>query len=705
MSKARLPTQRDVTDAIQFISDTWLSNPELLSTENRQQVQDLHRLQFASLGDSQAVMNMRSTEEGREFIDGWESNAVTLQQLYADYNEKFPDELLLSVSPDTAPVSTTTSRRHLIRFRNLCVYMGSRTRITTGEIRKFLCTTAEGREDLKAAGFRAISTEGRNGAHKVAHWIVDEGQLLRLLVHHCANSADELPVDLLNRIHYEVDHLDPKQYHGKPGILTDADVIANFALVPRWLNGVQQWKDGYGSGKIGYIGTVGHNIFRLYRVALSVGQPSTAQALRHLNHLFVHSDVCHRDDVHRDVWNAIGLGRSTKGFEGQSKIAIAGFRTNVAFNGRRISSYYTRRLQADVDADMQASAAPKEVEDDGPSIVDVSTAAAGPSSAMMIEEATKPAKPNARPKPTASTRKRPVAALDESSEDDGPCDDVVDGHTAEHTEPVEQNRVSVDTSTIESNANCRTSVITSIALDLASTTCKAASTSSIYMLDKKAEPPTETPMEAPGRRSSTQRHGFEDLGEDTLGLIFDHLPLHDLLNFKIICRVWRRQIRRAIKRGNDVSRLEVQYRRFASANAALIALNPDTRFHKRLVASKCKCLLKIWPELASSDDRHYVNDPEGLLSLLMRRMQPRLLQESPRFVQRDGCKTLCIFADVYGCDTDALATFVLACRAAGLEASAFVFDYKGLSSSRGLPSKKLREYVDCRRGKLAGVFI
>ena len=46
----------------------------------------------------------------------------------------------------------------------------------------------------------AIPATGRDGATSVTHWIIDQSQLIRLLRRHHANSADELPVELLNLI-------------------------------------------------------------------------------------------------------------------------------------------------------------------------------------------------------------------------------------------------------------------------------------------------------------------------------------------------------------------------------------------------------------------------------------------------------------------------------------------------------------------------
>jgi hypothetical protein len=79
---------------------------------------------------------------------------------------------------------------------------------------------------------------------------------------------------------------------------------------------------------------------------------------------------------------------------------------------KRSHRLYTKK--GTIEAAMSSSAVAVEAS------VGVSTAAAGPSSAMMTEEVTEPAKPDARPKPTASTRKRPVAAIESSSdEEDG----------------------------------------------------------------------------------------------------------------------------------------------------------------------------------------------------------------------------------------------------------------------------------------------
>ena len=94
----------------------------------------------------------------------------------------------------------------------------------------------------------------------------------------------------------------------------------------------------------------------------------------------------------------------------------------------------------------------------------------------------------------------------------------------------------------------------------------------------------------------------------------------------------------------------------------------------------------------------------------MNRMQTRLLTKSLRFLQSNDRDELCIFSDVYGCDTGDLLEFVFQCKSAGVEARAFEFDYPGTSFSGGyVPPKRFKErdsgYPQYYRGKIAGVFI
>ena len=188
--------------------------------------------------------------------------------------------------------------------------------------------------------------------------------------------------------------------------------------------------------------------------------------------------------------------------------------------------------------------------------------------------------------------------------------------------------------------------------------------------------------------------------------------MQDLLRLKTVCRMWYSQIKRAIKDGNDACRFAIQHRRFPSAKDALLALDGGKRFQQHLVSRKCKLILKAWPQMTRPSDKYcFYNKPASLLwDMLMNRMQTRLLTKSLRFLQSNDRDELCIFSDVYGCDTGDLLEFVFQCKSAGVEARAFEFDYPGTSFSGGyVPPKRFKErdsgYPQYYRGKIAGVFI
>ena len=84
----------DVGSCIRF-SNTWLSDPQTFSESERNELRQLHRLQFCPVGDAPTVVNFGKSEEGKAVVDGWESNAVTLDQLYAAHHKENPDQLLL----------------------------------------------------------------------------------------------------------------------------------------------------------------------------------------------------------------------------------------------------------------------------------------------------------------------------------------------------------------------------------------------------------------------------------------------------------------------------------------------------------------------------------------------------------------------------------------------------------------------------------
>ena len=88
----------------------------------------------------------------------------------------------------------------------------------------------------------------------------------------------------------------------------------------------------------------------------------------------------------------------------------------------------------------------------------------------------------------------------------------------------------------------------------------------------------------------------------------------------------------------------VKYKRFTSAHDAFMTLDAS-RLEKRLIASKCKRLLKILPEMVRVNDKYWVSeDPPSLLwELFMNRMQTQLLTKSIRLLQPNQSKKICVF--------------------------------------------------------------
>jgi hypothetical protein len=235
--------------------------------------------------------------------------------------------------------------------------MGAKT--STADVRRMLCTTDGGCADLVAAGFVAIPTAKRYPTGCLGepnHWIVDKAQLRRLLRHHHATSVDDLPSSLLSRVAYQIDHLDPSQYYGTRDALNTGDVMSNYALTPRWLNGLAQWKNGFCSAKIAYIGFVGYQLFRLFRVATSRG-PEVA------NRVNVALDQLHRkgtapSNVVDSAFTAIGELHGSESLKRKLNSALVSFVGNSVIPSsdreRRYHAKMDQRKRTLVEAELEA---------------------------------------------------------------------------------------------------------------------------------------------------------------------------------------------------------------------------------------------------------------------------------------------------------------------------------------------------------------
>lgn len=311
----------------------------------------LHRLHFAPVQDADAISHdfADTANGGRAAVDDWECSAIALQDIYEQRHKRFPDECLLLANGE--PVSRHTASLHLIRFRELNRATKGQMK-STGELRKLLC--GQCKSDLEAAGLVAVATDGfLNAEHEPTHWILDAKQLDRIKKQMNTNSIRCLPVELLKRIQFQIDHSDPSCYYGKRGALHSGDVLVNFTLTPRWLNLLPQWKDGFCPAKIAYMGYVGYQLFRLYRIAVACGPEIARKVNRDLDDLFSRGDTCFREDILVSAWKRIGGLRKSPQFATRLLAAAQSFvsNTNSGRGQRRINAMF-KRAQAQIDNDL-----------------------------------------------------------------------------------------------------------------------------------------------------------------------------------------------------------------------------------------------------------------------------------------------------------------------------------------------------------------
>jgi hypothetical protein len=312
----------------------------------------LHRLHFAPVQDADAISHefADTVNGGRASVDDWECSAIALQDIYEQRHKRFPDECLLITNDE--PVSRHTPRLHLARFQKLNQATRGQKK-STGELRKLLYDQCK--DDLDSAGLVAISTDGfTNAEHEPTHWIFDMKQLERIKTRINANSVRRIPVELLKRIQFQIDHNDPSCYYGKRGALHSGDVLVNFTLTPRWLNLLPQWKDGFCSAKIAYMGYVGYQLFRLYRVAVACGPEVADRVNRDLDGIFSRGDTCFREDILTSAWKRIGRLRKSPGFAARLITAVQAFASNAIHSDRgqrRINAMF-KRTQVQIDTDL-----------------------------------------------------------------------------------------------------------------------------------------------------------------------------------------------------------------------------------------------------------------------------------------------------------------------------------------------------------------
>ena len=332
-------------DAIRFISDTALVNPGLFEDGHREVIHRLSRLHFASPEDAVLLADIERTMCDDGDMDAWEVQAFSLNRIYVERDRDFADELVLGQT--SVPVETP--RLHLIRFKNLNRRYQGRL-VKPGAIREFLCETDAGRDDLKAAGMVAVNALGRSPS--VRFWIVNEAQLKRIMAQKRMNDPSQLNTELLERLGYQVDHLFPNQYFGNRGILLSCDTLVNYALVPRWLNQNRQFKDGYCSAKIGYVGTTGHILLRVYMVAVAC---SKADRIRvKFSELFERPDTCQRDETAKSVKRILSETMDVS-LEKQFGMAVSAFQSNesvVTSRGQRHMDSMFKRKRVLEDADV-----------------------------------------------------------------------------------------------------------------------------------------------------------------------------------------------------------------------------------------------------------------------------------------------------------------------------------------------------------------